>query len=380
MGTFPICCRYFSTLDGFGQRSKHQLLLDPTLRSSGEPNRLPAVLGRGLHALLLDLFLHGGGPALRARYAHCEACGGFTWRGDDGEGGGSERGEGEEGGGEGGEAAPPPPHAPPLPLALRLAYSALLALCAQSHTQPSLARADGTCQIRQVGRMHAELGRALKWLETYRSLCRPAAALRRARVRLSAALRRSLRYGGRYLVQPAGGGGSGLCIQTPALRCAETSSVTACERGAEGEAESEAEGEGEPPSLLVGWEEREVDRAARARLEMLDRSVRCLLCSAGCGGKEGVLEAEEEEDAAAAAEEEQHQEQHQEEEEEEEGEGAVIECSRWGVLSCCEQFLRLEASRLAAQRARVASRAASTSQRRQFVRRRPGNIVSRRGV
>ena len=36
--------RYFSTLDGYGQRSKHQLLLERALLSTGAPNRLLDVL------------------------------------------------------------------------------------------------------------------------------------------------------------------------------------------------------------------------------------------------------------------------------------------------------------------------------------------------
>ena len=56
-----------------GQRSKHQLLLAPHLHSDGSPNRLLAWLGDGMHALLLDLFLHAAGPGLRAKFAHGEA-------------------------------------------------------------------------------------------------------------------------------------------------------------------------------------------------------------------------------------------------------------------------------------------------------------------
>mmetsp|Transcript_18633 Transcript_18633/g.34806 ORF Transcript_18633/g.34806 Transcript_18633/m.34806 type:complete len:876 (+) Transcript_18633:94-2721(+) len=70
---------YYSTLDGFGQRSKHQLLLDPycfeynrelgtSTRSSD--NKLLTVLGEGLYSLLVDLFFAETGPNVRARIAH----------------------------------------------------------------------------------------------------------------------------------------------------------------------------------------------------------------------------------------------------------------------------------------------------------------------
>ena len=46
--------RYFSTLDGYGQRSKHQLLLEKTLLSNGEPNRLVDVLRHCITACHLN--------------------------------------------------------------------------------------------------------------------------------------------------------------------------------------------------------------------------------------------------------------------------------------------------------------------------------------
>ena len=46
---------YFSTLDGYGQRAKHQLLLDFRLHSTGELNQLVVALGRGLHVSLQGL-------------------------------------------------------------------------------------------------------------------------------------------------------------------------------------------------------------------------------------------------------------------------------------------------------------------------------------
>jgi hypothetical protein len=70
---------YYSTLDGFGQRSKHQLLLDPyifeydreegTSHCVGE-NKLLSVLGEGYYSLLVDLFFAETGPNVRARLAH----------------------------------------------------------------------------------------------------------------------------------------------------------------------------------------------------------------------------------------------------------------------------------------------------------------------
>lgn len=75
---------YYSTLDGFGQKSKHQLLLHPSLHESclsdGEggchtqtrENMLPTALGEGAYALLLDLFFTETGPNLRGKFAHGE--------------------------------------------------------------------------------------------------------------------------------------------------------------------------------------------------------------------------------------------------------------------------------------------------------------------
>jgi hypothetical protein len=79
---------YYSTLDGFGQRSKHQLLLDPFLHprhhtnsptdfssefsSSTSRNHLPDVLGTGAYSLLVDLFFSDAGTNLRSKFAHDE--------------------------------------------------------------------------------------------------------------------------------------------------------------------------------------------------------------------------------------------------------------------------------------------------------------------
>lgn len=76
---------YFSTLDGFGQRSKHQLLLDthvhtyggvgdtcPTGSDALPTNNLIGVIGEGLYSFLVDLFFTSQGPNLRALLAHGE--------------------------------------------------------------------------------------------------------------------------------------------------------------------------------------------------------------------------------------------------------------------------------------------------------------------
>ncbi|CAM9255194.1 unnamed protein product, partial [Laminaria digitata] len=65
--------QYYSTLDGFGQRARHQLLLDQEMSGCpGRPNLLLAALGPGLSACLLDLFMMSAGPCLRGKVAHGE--------------------------------------------------------------------------------------------------------------------------------------------------------------------------------------------------------------------------------------------------------------------------------------------------------------------
>lgn len=59
---------YYSTLDGFGQRTKHQLLLGPTVLD--RPNLLLPDLGVGMTHLLSDLFLQDAGPNVRAALVH----------------------------------------------------------------------------------------------------------------------------------------------------------------------------------------------------------------------------------------------------------------------------------------------------------------------
>lgn len=73
---------YYSTLDGFGQRSKHQLILDPFLHAKHntsefdslvEPkNQLPTILGVGAYSVLVDLFFSDAGTNLRSQFAHDE--------------------------------------------------------------------------------------------------------------------------------------------------------------------------------------------------------------------------------------------------------------------------------------------------------------------
>ncbi|CAN0439800.1 unnamed protein product, partial [Discosporangium mesarthrocarpum] len=64
---------YYVTLDGYGQRAKHQLLLDQYLEENpSRPNLLLQLLGPGLSACLLDLFMMDAGPGLRGKVAHGE--------------------------------------------------------------------------------------------------------------------------------------------------------------------------------------------------------------------------------------------------------------------------------------------------------------------
>lgn len=65
--------RYYSTLDGFGQKARHQLLLDQEISGfPGRSNLLLAALGPGVSAVLLDLFMMSAGPNLRGKVAHGE--------------------------------------------------------------------------------------------------------------------------------------------------------------------------------------------------------------------------------------------------------------------------------------------------------------------
>lgn len=57
----------------FGQRARHQLLLDQEMSVfPTRPNLLLAALGPGLSACLLDIFMMSAGPCLRGKVAHAE--------------------------------------------------------------------------------------------------------------------------------------------------------------------------------------------------------------------------------------------------------------------------------------------------------------------
>jgi hypothetical protein len=103
--------QYYSTLDGFGQRDKHQVLLHPevivdsstiasdisaafgmtgtssmdSLSDERGPNALYEQLPSGALAVLLDLFMMHGGPNIRAKLCHGEADLSSLWLHRDGE-------------------------------------------------------------------------------------------------------------------------------------------------------------------------------------------------------------------------------------------------------------------------------------------------------
>lgn len=66
------CGKYYSTLDGYGQKNKHQLLLEPEVREElgGGRNRLLRALPPGIVDACFDLFLLDAGPGLRGKLAH----------------------------------------------------------------------------------------------------------------------------------------------------------------------------------------------------------------------------------------------------------------------------------------------------------------------
>ena len=86
--------KYFATLDGYGQRHLHQVIILPTIHSTAlrkdircnteyhdanaadgtSPNKLLHQLSPSQHNFLNDIFLMPAGPALRAKLAH-----GWTW-------------------------------------------------------------------------------------------------------------------------------------------------------------------------------------------------------------------------------------------------------------------------------------------------------------
>ena len=62
---------YYTTLDGYGQRNLHHVILSPTLfRRQDCNNMLYKVLPKGMMHLLVDLFLMPSGPKLRAFASH----------------------------------------------------------------------------------------------------------------------------------------------------------------------------------------------------------------------------------------------------------------------------------------------------------------------
>ncbi|EQC30257.1 hypothetical protein SDRG_12107 [Saprolegnia diclina VS20] len=64
---------YYSTLDGFGQRSQHQVLLARTLfDSDADLNRLYETLSPSALAASVDLFMCAAGPNVRAKLCHGE--------------------------------------------------------------------------------------------------------------------------------------------------------------------------------------------------------------------------------------------------------------------------------------------------------------------
>lgn len=61
---------YYSTLDGHGQRHKHQLLFDSQVRLTQAPNTFCEILPPGVLALCRDLFNSEYGPSFRANICH----------------------------------------------------------------------------------------------------------------------------------------------------------------------------------------------------------------------------------------------------------------------------------------------------------------------
>ena len=172
---FACVGQYFSTLDGYGQRSKHQLLLDYTLHSTGEPNGLVSRLGRGLHGLLLDLFMHAAGPSLRAKFAHGEA--------------GLVQSEEKT------KCSAASATTAALPLVVQLAYAALLCLCFTAHDKRSIELLTELEGERLV-EVRALVGR----VAAHTSVCDPLVRLSALRRRVQAAIDEALVDGAAYAV------------------------------------------------------------------------------------------------------------------------------------------------------------------------------------
>lgn len=326
---------YFSTLDGYGQRAKHQLLLVPTLHANGRVNRLPHALGRGVYALLLDLVLHAAGPSLRAKYAHGEA-----------------------------ELAALPPCVPTesveAPAAMRLLHAALLALCAASHTEASgaLLAKHAPADATRLDAMHAAAARLQRG---YTSLCDPLVRLGRARARVCAAVGAALADGRRY----------SWTSRQPSSSCEEgieegMAAMTEEDDGICVLTVPSPHGTDGVVTLAVACVVRPSDQGVLTRAAELHAHVEAALAALGegnaaaataadaCPGSQGSACDDGRTDTGGG-----------------DGDGfdlgAEVECSRWGLLAGCERFCALECRRLAELAERVASRSASTAQRRTYV-------------
>ena len=329
---------YFSTLDGYGQRSRHQLLLDYSLHSNGGANQLCAALGQGMHELLLDLFMHAAGPSLRARYAHGEAALCAT---DEllarqaaarlaPQAAGSARRQPDAA--MTSDAAAPAAAAAAdnvaPPLALHLLYAALLSLCAAAHDDASTARLQEVAGGAE--RLEITLAASAR-LHAYRSLCAPSTRLAKRSASVQAAIAAALADGGWY------------SVNYPSMASDIDVRVPPQVAG------------GSPRTLVVACEMRASDDKAAMRIRTLGEAVTAALdkilqtesgggMAGGAGGGDIASAGDMGGDSAA-----------------------MVECSRWGVLECCERFCLLERARLAELTRRVATHAASTSQRRTFV-------------
>ena len=303
---------YFSTLDGYGQKSKHQLLLDSRLHSNGGRNHLASALGPGLHQLLLDLFLHAAGPALRAKFAHGEAA---LVEGD-------------------GSREPA--------VAVRMLYAALLSLCARAYKGHPAARA--RLSLEAASRLAVLLDGAQR-LDHYRSVCDPRVRLRRARsgvhTRMAIALQEEVRWldaeqtdEGRSDVGPS----PGVRIRLPLgpRRTLQT--------------------------LLVACEVRPCDLiAAKAMDALAEHAMVAWNALKPMGTDGGVADTTRDDasgngDASVVP-----------RTEEDDHDAMAVECSRWGTLSCIDRFLTDYGSRLEDLADRVSRRVASTAARRSFV-------------
>ncbi|KAL3659849.1 hypothetical protein V7S43_015152 [Phytophthora oleae] len=155
---------YYSTLDGFGQKDKHQVLLHPAVLLDSKDDEEDAIMlesmGNALYenlpfaslAVLLDLFMMSSGPNLRAKFCHGEASlSSFLSNGSDGN-----------------------PVAK-VSSATRLLFEALVLLCETSHEQTWLEmkfllsssvrqcldsfRTSTTCSFHPFYRLHRALSR-----------------------------------------------------------------------------------------------------------------------------------------------------------------------------------------------------------------------------